>query len=159
MSIAYILKSTMAAILVFAHGPKSIAPVFSVVWYHISKLKSIGVMVLKISRSQVRQTEGRTDGRKDGREDGRPAFLCRHFYVLPKLHLQKTIKVQTHWHRVPLLGKINLLITELKFNISYIKLWKNEWVMIKFILQFVFITIYYIMHCFINIHEINIINN
>ena len=54
----------MVAILVFAHGPKSIASIFSVVWYHISNLKLNGEMVLKISRSQV------------GRTDGRPAFLC-----------------------------------------------------------------------------------
>ena len=62
VSIAYILKSSMAAILVFAHGPKSIASVFSVVWYHISNLKLNGEMVLKISRSQTRRTDGRTTG-------------------------------------------------------------------------------------------------
>ena len=84
VSIAYILKSSMAAILVFAHGPKSIASVFFVVWYYVSKFKSIGETVLKISRSQVGRTEGRTaqqkdrrkDERPDGRKDGRPPFLC-----------------------------------------------------------------------------------
>ena len=61
----------MAVILVFAHGPKSIASVFSVVWYHISNLKLNGEMVLKISRSQVGRTDGPTDGRKEGQTDGR----------------------------------------------------------------------------------------
>ena len=41
------------------------------VWYHTSKLKSIGETVLKISRSQVWRTDRRTDRLKDGR----PAFL------------------------------------------------------------------------------------
>ena len=54
----------MAAILLLADGPKSIASVFPVVLYHISNLKSIGEAVLKISRSQV------------GWKDGRPAFPC-----------------------------------------------------------------------------------
>ena len=58
----------MVAILFLANGPKSIASVFPVVFYHISNLKSIGEVVLKISRSQV--------GQKDGRKDGRAAFPC-----------------------------------------------------------------------------------
>ena len=51
---------------------------------NISKLKSIGETVLKISHSQVRWTEGQTDGNtdgqkdrwKDGLKDGQLIFLC-----------------------------------------------------------------------------------
>ena len=45
----------MAAILVLADGPKSIASVLWVVWHHKSnqiKSKSIGETILKISHSQ-----------------------------------------------------------------------------------------------------------
>ena len=66
----------MAAILVFAHGPKSIASIFSVVCYYISKLKSIGEMVLKISRSQVGWKDGRTEGRTTGISMSYPNFVC-----------------------------------------------------------------------------------
>ena len=75
----------MAAICFLAEGPKSIASVFPVVLYHISNLKSIGETVLKISRSQVGRTERQTD--TDGRTDD------RHFYVLPKLRLWRTITI------------------------------------------------------------------
>ena len=70
----------MAAILVFTNGPKSIASVFPVVWYHISDLRSIGETVLKISPSQVGRTEGQTDEQMDGWTTGismsYPNFVC-----------------------------------------------------------------------------------
>ena len=97
MSIAYIFKSSKAATLFLGNGPKSIAPAFSVVWYHISNLKSIGETDLKIPRSQVGRTEGRADGRPDGRtvelKDGRTDD--RYFYVLSKLRLRRTISIKS----------------------------------------------------------------
>ena len=64
------LKSSFAAILFLADGPKSIASVILVFWYHISNLKSIGETVLKISRSQVGRTEGQTDRQTDRQTEG-----------------------------------------------------------------------------------------
>ena len=88
VSIAYILKSSMVAILVFTYGPKSMASLFSEVQYHISKLKSIGETVLVISRSQVGRTEGWPEGWTDWRTEGWTDY--RHFYVLPKFRLRRT---------------------------------------------------------------------
>ena len=42
----------MAAILILAHGPKSIASVLYNILHHISNLKSIGEMIPNVSRSQ-----------------------------------------------------------------------------------------------------------
>ena len=42
----------MAAILIWADGPKSIASVLKMIWHYKWNLKSIGETVLKISRSQ-----------------------------------------------------------------------------------------------------------
>ena len=67
----------MVAILFLADDPKSIASVFMVVWYHISNLKSIGETVLKISLSQVRQTEGRNDRQTTSISMSYPNFVCR----------------------------------------------------------------------------------
>ena len=48
MSIAYILKSLMAAILVSEMGPKWLGSVRKIIWKQISSLKLIGERVLKI---------------------------------------------------------------------------------------------------------------
>ena len=42
----------MAAILIWADGPKSIASVLKMIWHYKWNFKSFGEMVLKISRSQ-----------------------------------------------------------------------------------------------------------
>ena len=110
----------MAAILFLADGPKSIASVILVIWYHISNLKSIGETVLKVSRSQVGRTEGQTDRqthgrlewRKNGPTDGRTSFaedknvllfvtkLCHIFYPFSETTYQKSfIYLVCHWEK------------------------------------------------------------